>query len=147
MGVYVDQQESKVESIISPVAVCEAVELNENMDIPKVYRTMNCMWDTGSTNTLITQDIVDELGLEPYGRAVVSDNSMVEECDTYLVHIGLPTGNTVLNLEVLLTNSKDYDVVIGMDVITMGDFVLTNANGKSVFSFRYPAKEKIVLKS
>lgn len=145
MGTYVDQKESKVEAIITSLAVCEAVELTENMIIPKVYRTINCMWDTGSTNTMITKEIVDELGLKPYGRAIVSDNSTVEESDTYLVHIGLPTGNTVLKLEVMLTNSEDYDVVIGMDVITMGDFVLTNAEGKSVFSYRYPAKENIVL--
>lgn len=145
MGVYVDQQENLVEAIITPVAVCEAVEIADGMVIPKIYRTLNCMWDTGSTNTLITQEVVNELGLKPYGRALISDNTTVEECDTYLVHIGLPTGNTVLKLEVMLSNSQDYDVVIGMDVITLGDFVLTNADGKSVFSFRYPSKEKIVL--
>ena len=147
MGVYVDQQESKTEAIITPVAICEAIEMTDDMVIPKIYRTMNCMWDTGSTNTLITQEVVKELGLTPYSKAIISDNTTVEECDTYMVHLGLPTGNTVLGLEVMLSNSKDYDVVIGMDVITLGDFVLTNANGKSVFSFRYPAIENIVLKS
>ena len=41
----------------------------------------------------------------------------------------------------MLSNSKDYDVIIGMDVITLGDFALTNTKDKSVFTFRYPTRQ------
>ena len=34
----------------------------------------------------------------------------------------------------------DYDVLIGMDVITKGDFVVSTVNGETTFSFRMPAK-------
>ena len=37
-------------------------------------------------------------------------------------------------------NDFDYDVLIGMDVITQGDFCISTVNGQTVFSFRMPAK-------
>lgn len=42
-------------------------------------------------------------------------------------------------------NELDYDMLIGMDIILLGDFCLTNKDGKSVFSFRIPSKEHIKL--
>jgi len=34
----------------------------------------------------------------------------------------------------------DYDVLIGMDVITKGDFVVSTVNDETTFSFRMPAQ-------
>lgn len=146
MAVFNNEYEGLAEAILTPVMVCEAVDLQSDVKVKAVYRTEYCMWDTGATNSLISQDVVDKLGLKPYGKSLVSDNTTVEERDTYMVHIVLPTGNTALNVECMLTMSDDYDVVIGMDIITQGDFVLTNAGCKSVFSFRRPSKEHIQLK-
>ena len=36
-----------------------------------------------------------------------------------------------------------FDVLIGMDIITLGDFSITNVNGKTVFSFRIPSTETV----
>ena len=36
---------------------------------------------------------------------------------------------------------SNCDVLIGMDVITSGDFAVSNHNGKTVFSFRVPSVE------
>ena len=35
------------------------------------------------------------------------------------------------------------DILIGMDIITMGDFAITNCDGQSCWTFRMPAVEKI----
>ncbi len=35
------------------------------------------------------------------------------------------------------------DVLIGMDVIGLGDFSITNKDGKTTFSFREPSMEEI----
>ena len=37
----------------------------------------------------------------------------------------------------------DYDVIIGMDIITLGDFVITNKDNQTWFAFRYPSSEHI----
>ena len=34
----------------------------------------------------------------------------------------------------------DYDVLVGMDVITKGDFVVSTVNNITTFSFRMPAQ-------
>ena len=36
------------------------------------------------------------------------------------------------------SNIPGVDILIGMDIITMGDFVITNADGKTLFSFVIP---------
>ena len=47
---------------------------------------------------------------------------------------------------VMVTAGKlgnDTDFLIGMDIITLGDFSVTNFEGKTTFSFRYPSCETI----
>lgn len=146
MAVYNSEKEELVDAILTPIAVCEAVELKKSMVVPKIFRSENCMWDTGATNTLISQKVVDILGLKPYGECIISDNTTVEKRHTFLVHIGLPTQTTALNVEAMLTLSDDYDVVIGMDIISLCDFCFTNKNNKSCFSLRHPSADKILLK-
>lgn len=33
----------------------------------------------------------------------------------------------------------NIDLLIGMDIISLGDFAITNVNGKTTFSFRLPS--------
>lgn len=40
--------------------------------------------------------------------------------------------------------SGEYDVVIGMDIICKGDFVIPNKERKTTFSFRIPSEKEIV---
>lgn len=145
MAVFNDEYEGVTNVILTPVLVCDAVDLSSEVKISSVYRTEEAMWDTGATNSLVSMDVVEKLGLKPYGKCLVSDNTTVEERDTYKLHMVLPTGDTALNVECMLTNSDDYDVVIGMDIIGQGDFAISNADGRTVFSYRRPSKEHIRL--
>lgn len=146
MAAYNFESDGLVDAILTPIAVCQAVQLKKNMVVPKIFRSSNCMWDTGATNTLISQKVVDDLRLSPCGSCLVSDNTTTEKRDTFLVHLGLPTGTTALNVEAMLTLSEDYDVVIGMDIISLCDFCFTNKDNVSCFSLRHPSSEKITLK-
>jgi len=40
---------------------------------------------------------------------------------------------------------EDIDVLIGMDVIVFGDFLITNADGKTTFQFRTPSEGGVEL--
>lgn len=111
-----------------------------------VYMSQNAMWDTGATNTLISSKIVKTLGLKPFGESGISSANGIIETNTYLVHVGIPTGSVVTNVLALEDENDDYEVVIGMDIISRGDFVFTNHEGHSTFSFRIPSEEEIVLK-
>ena len=59
-----------------------------------------------------------------------------QESDTYLVHIGLPNGQLKRYVKAYCSDLDNYDVLIGMDIITETDFLITNADGKTTFQFR-----------
>jgi len=66
------------------------------------------------------------------------------DCETYLINLTLP--NKVIFSYVKVTKTDlgpDFDVLIGMDIITRGDFAVTNKDGKTCFSFRVPSFEVI----
>lgn len=147
MACYTIEHDYKTDAIVTGCAVTEAVSMKDDgkWEVPKIFTTDNCMWDTGATNSLITQKVVDYLGLKPIGKAQMGQAMSEEETDVYLVHIVLPTRQTAMNVKVLFASGDDYDVVIGMDIITQGDLAITNAEGKTVFSYRRPSKEHIRL--
>ena len=66
--------------------------------------------------------------------------------NTYLVHVGIPSGSVVTNILALEDENDDYEVVIGMDIISRGDFAFSNYEGHSTFSFRIPSQKEIILK-
>ncbi len=65
-------------------------------------------------------------------------------CETYLVSIMLKHKVGIPQMKVTKADlGTDTDILLGMDIITPGDFVITNTTGKTVFSFRTPSFECI----
>jgi hypothetical protein len=66
------------------------------------------------------------------------------DVETYLINIGLPNGIGFQALKVSKANlGAGLDVLIGMDIISSGDFSITNHNNSTVFSFRVPSSHTI----
>lgn len=88
---------------------------------------------------------MDACGLQPIGMAKVHAYNSTSNSEVYLVSIQLP--NHVKFLDVKVTKGAlmgtETDVLIGMDIITLGDFVITNKDGNTVFSFRTPSCAEI----
>ena len=61
----------------------------------------------------------------------------------FLVNVGLPNEVVFSSIRVTLGGFSDADVLIGMDIISQGDFAVTNFNQRTVFSFRVPSLETI----
>ena len=98
------------------------------------------IWDTGATNSLITQDVVDACGLAPTGMANVSHAQGSSQAETYLVNIGLPNNVAFYGLRVTKgTLTGPADLLVGMDIISSGDFAVSNLGGITKFSFRHPS--------
>jgi hypothetical protein len=100
-------------------------------------------WDTGATESVITQSVVDACNMKPTGMTLVSHAQGESMAETYLANIGLPNGVAFVNLKVTKGILKGSDVLVGMDIITQGDFAVTNVDGKTVFSFRVPSIQRI----
>lgn len=87
---------------------------------------------------------MDACGLISTGREKVSGVHGVSEVDTYLVNIALPNEVGFVGIRVAIGDlGDDADVLIGMNIINLGDFAVTNLNGKTKMSFRVPSEADI----
>lgn len=108
-----------------------------------LYNNFNAIWDTGATASAITQQVIDKCGLKPVGVAEVNHAGGKEMSEVYYVNIGLPNGVAFSFVKVIKGILAGGDVLIGMDIISQGDFAVTNKDKKTVFSFRMPSVECI----
>ena len=143
MRAFCKQYDAPVEAIITECGVFEPVALNAGKERPKGKRVSNAMWDTGSTDTLISSAIVKELNLQPIDTISIGAVNGEVEAKVYKIHLVLPNNMVFPNLEVIETKSEDYDVIIGMNIISTMDFALTLPNSQSKFTFEFPSKRDI----
>lgn len=104
------------------------------------------IWDTGATGSVVTKKVADDLQLKPIGKTIVHHAGGADEANVYLVNIALPNNVMVPNIRVTegkLPEEGDANVLIGMDIISRGDFSVTNLENKTTFSFRMPSCEEI----
>jgi hypothetical protein len=95
------------------------------------------IWDTGATNSMISQRVVDRCGMGPIGLTDVHTPNGMCTCEVYVINIFLPSGVGFPNVGVTKGDLGPNDVLIGMDLINKGDFAITHERGDTVFSFRY----------
>ncbi len=68
-------------------------------------------------------------------------SSLVE---TFLVNIGLPNNVGIPGIPVSRSVlPSEADILVGMDIISLGDFAVTNHDGLTKFSFRVPSVDHI----
>lgn len=101
------------------------------------------IWDTGASNTHITENVIEAFEMESSGTKKAICHSGEILLSTYTVTIGLPTNALLENHIVYSTTNmtiKDFDIglVIGMDIIRLGDFHFDNCEEKTIFTFRHP---------
>jgi len=129
--------------LVSKVGVSVAFDPGMTTKPPQPEQFI-ALWDTGATGTVLTQKAIDKCGLKPTGMTDVHTASGPGTSPTYLVNVFLP--NRVMMAKVKVTKGTihgDIDVLIGMDIISQGDFAISNHQGKTAFTFRYPSCECI----
>lgn len=128
---------------LSPVLACKALvsqAFDPNIKIahpPQI--DFLAIWDTGATNTVITENVVNTCGLKPIGMARVNTANGQADCPVFLINLLLPSKVGFHHLRVTQGKLTGADMLIGMDIITRGDFVVTNKDSKTIFSFRMPS--------
>lgn len=131
----------RLHRITTDVKVCHAFDPAAPPNpLPSYYETKG-LWDTGATNSFVTKDTVAALGLISVGETDVNHAAGSSRVKTYMVNISLPNNVQVVGVRVAECESapNDFGVIIGMDIITQGDFAVTNVNGASVVSYRMPS--------
>lgn len=126
--------------LATKVQVCAAYDPNATPPGQRPpWCSFDAIWDTGATGSVITQRVVDTCGLKPIGMTQVHHAHGMAMAETYLVNIGLPNRVGFANMTVTKGDLALTDALIGMDIITRGDFAITNKAGKTVMSFRVPS--------
>lgn len=103
--------------------------------------TVDGIWDTGASGSCISQRVVDTLKPTRLGYRTVLTPAGSSERGVYLLDLILPNNIRVKDVAVFDSEIGDQgiDVLIGMDIISMGDFAVSNSGGKLVFTFRTPS--------
>lgn len=99
------------------------------------------LWDTGATNSCISIDAVQSLDLIPTGKINIRTPSGEDTVNTYLIDVILPNDVSIKNLMVCDSKigSQGIGMLVGMDIISKGDFLVSNFKNKTTFSFRIPS--------
>ncbi len=137
MPTYKKEYTTLVEDIMTE---CDIYSVNG-----RKFHTERAVWDTGADTTIISSRIVKELNLQPYKAGGISGIGGATGSNVYLVHVLVPTGDFVTSVEVMENDFLDIDVLIGMDVIVFGDFLITNKDNMTTFQFRTPSEGGVEL--
>jgi len=145
-SVYSQKHTGRVNKLITHIGLAEAD--GGVMPDGSIPYTPNCyaLWDTGATASCISPRMAKSLGLSSMGGKQVKTAGGETVQSTYHVSIKLPNKIYIPRIVVTEANLSDdlgFDALIGMDLISQGDFAITHGMGDTVFSFRMPSQTVI----
>jgi len=97
------------------------------------------VWDTGANSSSISEKAARMLDLTPVGCLDVETANGRRETPVYKIDILLPNNICVKGAYVTESDIAACDMLVGMDVISLGDFLITN-RGRTEFTFRIPSE-------
>ena len=104
------------------------------------------LWDTGATDCAITKNLVSKLNLPVFTKAKVIGINGLQTANVHYIKFQLENKNSSLSTRVTacdeLSDDGSIGFLIGMDLITKGDLVISNYNNNTVLSFRIPSLEE-----
>lgn len=125
-----------IDAVTCTVAVAQTEPSGDSFG---TYLRCNAMWDTGALYTVVSRRVVEKLALAPIDRGVAYTVQGSYDASIYLLDLMLPNRMLVKALRVSEGDFDDCDVLIGMDVIRLGDLSVTNFQN-TVFTFRIPSE-------
>ncbi len=132
---------TRVNVLVTPVKLI--IDININPDYKEEKKEYKAIWDTGATNSVISEELALRLNLTPNGIATCSTANGMKEAKKYIVSLHLLNGVEVSDVHVTEGTLPGIDFLIGMDIITLGDFTISNVDNKTTFSFRIPSCKRI----
>ena len=101
------------------------------------------IWDTGAQKSIITPYIAQALNLKPVNQVTIGGIHGKNQSDIVIVTLEIPGQNIHKDLQVAVCPfnadpKSDTNMLIGMDIISQGDFVLSNGGGDTLFTFATP---------
>ena len=126
-------------SIVIPVVASQSKTLCHKFKCKTIEAEVMALIDTGATNTSISNRLAASLGLKVIEQCEVDAAGGVHIANVYMIDVLLRSMvefTNVRSAEFIASNK--FDIIIGMDILTMGDLAITNHDNRTVFSFRVP---------
>ena len=123
-----------------------APDLNTDIEVFPVSSTVSrqgttvyAIWDTGASQTVITHRLMSHLNLIPIETKLVHGINSKQLVDVVAISIKLPNGFLIPDIRVFVCDiPSPIDILIGMDIIQLGDLHISNTGGQTLFSFVIP---------
>lgn len=111
----------------------------------RYYQTTRAIWDTGATICTVSEQVATLLSLKPEYKTKLKTSSEVIEKPVYRIDITIPGGTKITGVKAALSDisNQGLDLIIGMEIIGLGDFAVSNYDGKPQFTFRIPSQAHI----
>jgi hypothetical protein len=109
-----------------------------SLDNPSLNSVYRGVWDTGATTSLITHKVFSELNLTPVDIVTVHGVNSSKRVPMVVFDLILPNGIKISDVRATVSEIRGVDMLIGMDIIQLGDFSISNFEEKTVFTFAIP---------
>jgi hypothetical protein len=131
--------EARLNHIITPISIRQSSELARIFGVKFVPVDTQALWDTGASGSCVSKSLANRLGLKSVELCYVSGVGGIHRSNVYTVDILLPNRVAVNGVRVTeFFDNGSFNVIIGMDIITIGDFAISNQGGKTTVSYRMP---------
>lgn len=101
------------------------------------------LWDTGATGCSITQPLAEQLNLPQVDEVLVKHADGQTLKKVYLLNLKLLGGLIIPGLFAAEFVSEQFHMLLGMEVIRLGDFAISHAPGITTVSFVIPSQQRI----
>ena len=125
--------------------ISSMIFVSPSRDTSVMQLKVRALWDLGASVTLISKSLAGRLGTELSQttsclRTALGLETQVPEGEAWITIV---LGSFPVRMKVMVTervcSDKDIDIVLGLDFIAKGDFLLSNDGGQLMFSFCYPS--------
>ncbi|GHU53858.1 hypothetical protein FACS189496_5370 [Bacilli bacterium] len=126
--------------VITRLSIQHAEEFCAPRDLPLKPVEVRAMWDTGSTGCCVSEKLAKALNLISIASLDLTSAHGSKPANVYLLDIFFPDNTRAKNVVAAeIIPSGEFEIIIGMNIIALGDFALSNDQGKTVLSFRLPS--------
>jgi predicted aspartyl protease len=125
-----------VRAVITEVTVRRATVSGAVYETAPADIPVRALWDTGAGMSVISTKIVEKLALSSAGNGTLTGIGGTLSTELYDISVTLP--NKVIFPVICAAEwegHRNYDMLIGMDIISRGRFVIDSGAGKTVFTF------------
>ena len=126
---------NKSKSLVKKYDIVSRV-IKTEIKVNSAPQIFTAIWDTGATATVIDEQVAIDMGLIEFNSVLQYTAGGSRQARVYVIDLVFPNGMVFYNVEVSDGILYGCDILIGMDIITQGEFLITNSSGKTTMNYK-----------